>query len=469
MLNSCSNRIWFVIELCEPVRITEIEVANFELFSNVPRQFRVYASERYLASSPTSNWQQKYLIGQFEAANSRSVQKFSIKDVKTNNNGADSSNGTPANGNTNNIADQTSNSTSTNEQPASNRQTAILMYAKYVRFEMMSHYGNEHYCPLSLVRIFGTSISDEEEAATPDSTETIIVDSSSSGSINIETTATTQAPTKIEDESKSDFLNRLVSEKDKLISNIIATFLGENFNLSKLFTLFSFQKATTETKENESEQIPASIPLVSLNPVNLDDRRRNQILQIDLHKVLCFSSIRNSSDCCQCLPEDINANQTRSSKGNGKRRKSRLLSTKFVNETTIWSKSNNWMSKYCGYYFLMMTSAQAQLNTSLLFKFLNNIIYSTSGGSEGRFNASGENMGNFTRFSLNNVNYYILNEWLDNQTAASFYFGSKTITLTNRSDDNSKLDDSSTSSRPSSGDQSNLAGVSRLDLWDYEG
>jgi hypothetical protein len=104
--------------------------------------------------------------------------------------------------------------------------------------------------------------------------------------------------------------------------------------------------------------------------------------------------------------------------------------------TTTTTTTNNWMSKYCGYYFLMITSAQAQLNTSLLFKFLNNIKYS-NGEAPLQLHPS-----NFTRFSLNNVNYYILNEWLDNQTAAHFYFKKSPSSETNptpQSEDHSTL------------------------------
>jgi hypothetical protein len=36
----------FVIELCESIRILNIEIANFELFSSVPKTFRVSASDR---------------------------------------------------------------------------------------------------------------------------------------------------------------------------------------------------------------------------------------------------------------------------------------------------------------------------------------------------------------------------------------------------------------------------------------
>lgn len=31
-------------------------------------------------------------------------------------------------------------------------------YAKYLRVEMISHYGNEHFCPLSLLRVIGASM-----------------------------------------------------------------------------------------------------------------------------------------------------------------------------------------------------------------------------------------------------------------------------------------------------------------------
>lgn len=31
-------------------------------------------------------------------------------------------------------------------------------YAKYVRVDMVSHYGSEHFCPLSLLRVVGASM-----------------------------------------------------------------------------------------------------------------------------------------------------------------------------------------------------------------------------------------------------------------------------------------------------------------------
>lgn len=77
MLNPCSNKIWyarihflifflsfyfifverqsfnsfsslrFIIELCEPVQVKQLDIANFELFSSTPKDFLVSISDRY--------------------------------------------------------------------------------------------------------------------------------------------------------------------------------------------------------------------------------------------------------------------------------------------------------------------------------------------------------------------------------------------------------------------------------------
>jgi len=74
MLNPCSNKIWyvapryqlcsilcrciyflnsfsllhrFIIELCEPIQVKQLDIANFELFSSMPKDFLVSISDRY--------------------------------------------------------------------------------------------------------------------------------------------------------------------------------------------------------------------------------------------------------------------------------------------------------------------------------------------------------------------------------------------------------------------------------------
>ncbi|XP_078263931.1 SUN domain-containing ossification factor isoform X2 [Rhinoraja longicauda] len=111
MLNPCSTKIWFVIELCEPIQVRQFDVANFELFSSTPKDFLVSISDRY----PTNKWVK---LGTFHALDERTVQSFPL-----------------------------------DEQ----------MYAKYVKVELVSHFGSEHFCPLSLIRVFGTSMVEEYE------------------------------------------------------------------------------------------------------------------------------------------------------------------------------------------------------------------------------------------------------------------------------------------------------------------
>uniref|UniRef100_H9GJ94 SUN domain-containing ossification factor n=1 Tax=Anolis carolinensis TaxID=28377 RepID=H9GJ94_ANOCA len=111
MLNPCSTKIWFVVELCEPIQVRQLDIANHELFSSTPKDFLVSISDRY----PTNKW---IKLGTFHARDERNVQSFPL-----------------------------------DEQ----------MYAKYVKVELVSHFGSEHFCPLSLIRVFGTSMVEEYE------------------------------------------------------------------------------------------------------------------------------------------------------------------------------------------------------------------------------------------------------------------------------------------------------------------
>ncbi|XP_008292104.1 SUN domain-containing ossification factor isoform X2 [Stegastes partitus] len=116
MLNPCSNKIWFIIELCEPIQVKQLDIANFELFSSTPKDFLVSISDRY----PTNKWLK---LGTFHARDERTIQSFPLDEH---------------------------------------------LYAKYVKVELVSHFGSEHFCPLSLLRVFGTSMVEEyEEIADP--------------------------------------------------------------------------------------------------------------------------------------------------------------------------------------------------------------------------------------------------------------------------------------------------------------
>lgn len=110
MLNECSvENKFLVLELCEDILIDTIVLANYEFFSSIFRTFRVSVSDRYPVKS--DKWK---VVGTYEARNTREVQAFQV------------------------------------DNP--------MIWAKYVRIEFLTHYGNEFYCPISLVRVHGTTM-----------------------------------------------------------------------------------------------------------------------------------------------------------------------------------------------------------------------------------------------------------------------------------------------------------------------
>ncbi|XP_055963343.1 SUN domain-containing ossification factor isoform X3 [Sorex fumeus] len=118
MLNPCSTKIWFVIELCEPIQVKQLDIANYELFSSTPKDFLVSISDRY----PTNKW---IKLGTFHGRDERNVQSFPL-----------------------------------DEQMYAKY---VKMFIKYLKVELVSHFGSEHFCPLSLIRVFGTSMVEEYE------------------------------------------------------------------------------------------------------------------------------------------------------------------------------------------------------------------------------------------------------------------------------------------------------------------
>ena len=113
MLNECSAKNkFFIVELCDDILIDTVVLANFEFFSSIFRTFRVSVSDRYPVK--LDKWRN---LGSFEARNSREVQAFLIE--------------TPQ------------------------------IWARYLRIEFLTHYGNEYYCPVSLIRVHGTTMMEE--------------------------------------------------------------------------------------------------------------------------------------------------------------------------------------------------------------------------------------------------------------------------------------------------------------------
>lgn len=112
LLNKCSTPNKFVvIELCQDILVDRVVMGNFELFSSMFKTVKFSVSDRFPV---TSEWRE---LGVFEAENIRNLQTFDI------------------------------------ENP--------LIWARYLRIDIVSHYGNEFYCPISLVRVHGTTMMEE--------------------------------------------------------------------------------------------------------------------------------------------------------------------------------------------------------------------------------------------------------------------------------------------------------------------
>ncbi|KAH7905024.1 SUN domain-containing protein, partial [Hygrophoropsis aurantiaca] len=101
------ERQFVVVELCEDIRIDTVQLANFEFFSGVFKDFSVSVAKTY--TSTDEGW---VLAGTYRAKNVRGVQSF-------------------------------------------HPPTALGDFYRYIRIDFHSHYSQEYYCPVSLLRVYG--------------------------------------------------------------------------------------------------------------------------------------------------------------------------------------------------------------------------------------------------------------------------------------------------------------------------
>ncbi|OCB85710.1 FMN-dependent alpha-hydroxy acid dehydrogenase [Sanghuangporus baumii] len=110
MLSPCNTPgedKFVVVELCEDIRIDTVQLANFEFFSGMFKDFSVSVARTY-----TTDPEEWTSAGTYRAKNIRGVQSF--------------------------------------HPPASLRD-----FYRYIRIDFHSYYGNEFYCPVSLLRVYG--------------------------------------------------------------------------------------------------------------------------------------------------------------------------------------------------------------------------------------------------------------------------------------------------------------------------
>ncbi|KIK85962.1 hypothetical protein PAXRUDRAFT_831944 [Paxillus rubicundulus Ve08.2h10] len=111
MLSPCTTKHgeeqFVVVELCDDIRIDTVQLANFEFFSGVFKDFSVSVAKTYTGTN--EGWTP---AGTYRAKNVRGVQSFHLP-------------------------------------------TSLRDFYRYIRIDFHSHYGHEYYCPVSLLRVYG--------------------------------------------------------------------------------------------------------------------------------------------------------------------------------------------------------------------------------------------------------------------------------------------------------------------------
>ncbi|MCH0629776.1 SUN domain-containing protein [Kocuria palustris] len=117
LLNECHLEHQFVvIELCQEIYVESVVIGNYEFFSSQFKDVRILVLDVF----PSTKW---WILGEFTAENFRNVQQFLIESPK--------------------------------------------IWARYLKIEVLSHYGNEYYCPISVVRAHGKTMMEDAKEDSP--------------------------------------------------------------------------------------------------------------------------------------------------------------------------------------------------------------------------------------------------------------------------------------------------------------
>lgn len=103
----CTEAQFVVVELCQHIRIDTLVLGNLEFFSSMFKRFEVRVASSL--NAPEENW---HLLGSFRARNVRGLQVFQLEHIPS-------------------------------------------AYFRYMRIDFTEHYGSEHYCPVSVLRVYG--------------------------------------------------------------------------------------------------------------------------------------------------------------------------------------------------------------------------------------------------------------------------------------------------------------------------
>ncbi len=127
MLSPCNTPgedKFVVIELCEDISIDTVQLANFEFFSGIFKEITVKVAKTLTSDDSWS------IAGTYTAKNIRGIQ---VRPFELN----------------------TSCVVSTTISQTFHLPVSVRDFYRFIRIEFHSNYGNEFYCPVSLLRVFG--------------------------------------------------------------------------------------------------------------------------------------------------------------------------------------------------------------------------------------------------------------------------------------------------------------------------
>ncbi|KAJ9100767.1 hypothetical protein QFC19_005506 [Naganishia cerealis] len=113
MLTPCSAKEhWVIIELCDDIRIEAVEIGMFEFFSGIVKEVKLSIGgaddDEEVQDEDKSAWQE---VGSFIGKSVRGTQTFTL------------------------------------DHPTS--------FQRFIRLDFPTHYGNEYYCPVSSIKVYG--------------------------------------------------------------------------------------------------------------------------------------------------------------------------------------------------------------------------------------------------------------------------------------------------------------------------
>ncbi|KAI0840641.1 hypothetical protein F5Y06DRAFT_244819 [Hypoxylon sp. FL0890] len=213
MLLECAMKDKFVdIELSDDILVDTVVIANFEFFSSMIRHFRVSVSDRYPVK--LEKWK---VLGTFEARNSRDIQPFLVENPQ--------------------------------------------IWAKYLRLEILSHYGNEYYCPLSLMRVHGTRMLDSWKEADPADLE---VEEDASKTVSEGTQETVEVtepqPEEVEVAEPPQSENLIVPEQSDFVPYWHESYFYYNYPFNSTCALIDAEEFTSQSNADHDQDAAANRP-----------------------------------------------------------------------------------------------------------------------------------------------------------------------------------------------------------------